>query len=554
LFLVGDHAAAPPPAVGSRLVVAEFTNRTGDPRLDAVGFMAADWITEGLQRTSAGEVVPMLTALEASRYLRARAESIPGKTLGALRDETGADVVVAGSYYQHGDTLSFQSQITDARIGRVLAAIGPIAAPASNPVQAISELRTRTMGFLASTKDERLTSSAGLDPAPPTYEAYQEFSTGMLGYLGSDFEVATAHLSRAYALDSTYPNPLLFASISLSNQSRYREADSVAQILAGRRNRLSPFYQDWLEYRLALLAGDRPRALTAVRRVASHAPGTKATYNLAVEAFENGYLDESIAALRSLEPDHGAMRGWIPYWELLGAAHHLKGDFRGELSAGAEARTRYPGRLSALVPSVRALTALGRDSELQRLLGQAAAMGRDPYGTTLGGLLHQAGEEALAHGRPLASNAHFLQSRQWYNDRMRGPAATRADTVAAASLAYELRQWDEAAELLGPDPKGPAELGLAGRIAARRGRADEARTIASRLAADRRPYQFGGPSLAEARIAGVLRDTVMTLRALANAFKAGREYDLWIHRTPEFAWLRSNPAFQQLVGPKPRSD
>ena len=38
-------------------------------------------------------------------------------------DETGAAVVVAGSYYQNGDTLTFQSQITDARISRVLAAL-----------------------------------------------------------------------------------------------------------------------------------------------------------------------------------------------------------------------------------------------------------------------------------------------------------------------------------------------------------------------------------------------------------------------------------------------
>lgn len=107
--------------------------------------------------------------------------------------------------------------------------------------------------------------------------------------------------------------------------------------------------------------------------------------------------------------------------------------------------------------------------------------------------------------------------------------------------------------MIGLDPRGPEEVGLAGRVAARLGRTDEARAIAARLVAERRPYQFGGPALAEARIAGVLRDTVMTLRALANAFKDGQEYDLWIHRTPEFAWLRSNAEFKQLVEPKLRS-
>ena len=98
----------------------------------------------------------------------------------------------------------------------------------------------------------------------------------------------------------------------------------------------------------------------------------------------------------------------------------------------------------------------------------------------------------------------------------------------------------------------PEEIGLAGRVAVRLGRGGAARTLAARLAADHRPYQFGRPALAEARIAGALRDTVLTLKALAEAFKDGREYDLWIHRTPEFAWLRHEPAFQALVRLKSR--
>jgi hypothetical protein len=248
------------------------------------------------------------------------------------------------------------------------------------------------------------------------------------------------------------------------------------------------------------------------------------------------------------------MRGWLPYWELLGAAHHLGGDFRAEFDAGAESRKRYPDRLSALIPAVRALTALGRDRELERLIREADRMGPDPYGTTLGGLLRQAGEEALAHGRPVMSTALFLRSQRWYVRRIQGPDASRADTLAAAELAYDLGQLGQAAGLLGAGREAPEEIGLAGRIAARLGRSDEARALAARLEADHRPYQIGRPSLAAARIGGALRDTVMTLRALANAFMAGREYDLWIHRTPEFAWLRPNREFQLLVRPKRRSD
>ena len=539
-------------ATHDRVAVAEFVNRTGDSKLDAVGFMAADWITEGLQRTRTIEVVPMLSALEASLYVRARAESgpAPPNTLGVMRAETGADIVVSGSFYRSGDTLTFQSQVTDVRLGKVLVAIGPVLAPVANPVLAIGELRTRAMGFLASANDERLAASAGLEGAPPTYEAYQEFSAGMFGYVSSDFESASAHLMQAYQSDSTYPTPLLFASISLSNQGRNREADSVAHILDRMRGRLNPFYQDWLDYRLAYLAGDRPRALLAVRRLAGRAPGTKATYNLAVEALENGYLDEAISALKSLPPDRGPMRGWIPYWELLGTAYHLKGDYKAELRVGAQARSKYPGRLFALLPSVRALAALARTSELDALLRQAGDLGRDPYGTSPGSVLREAGDESLAHGQAAAARTYFARSLRWYTDRMNGHSASHADSMVTANLFYALGAWKESVALVGPTPAASEDIGLLGLLEVRLGRSDEGRRIALRLGADRSPYQFGGGFLAQARIAGLLRDTMMALNAVENAFKAGREYDLWIHRTPELALLRSNRRFQDLVTPK----
>jgi hypothetical protein len=44
--------------VSDRVVVAAFENRTGDESFDAIGQMAADWITQGLSQTDVVEVVP----------------------------------------------------------------------------------------------------------------------------------------------------------------------------------------------------------------------------------------------------------------------------------------------------------------------------------------------------------------------------------------------------------------------------------------------------------------------------------------------------------------
>jgi len=287
-----------------------------------------------------------------------------------------------------------------------------------------------------------------------------------------------------------------------------------------------------------------------VRRLASHAPGTKATYNLGVEALEDGHVDEAIRALTSLTPDRGAMRGWAAYWELLGTAYHLKGEYKAELRAGEEARSRYPTRLFPLLPSVRALAAMGRDAELDRLLDESATLSGDPAGTSVGALLREAGDEALAHGQADAAKTYFVRGLQWYTDRSRDAGVTHADSIATANILYALGRWKEADALVEPNTEAAEEIGLLGLIAVKLGRPQEARAIESRLARDRRPYQFGAPYLAEARIAGLLRDTVTALEALRNAFKAGRQYDLWIHRTPELAVLRSNPEFQELVRPK----
>ncbi|MBA4156953.1 MAG: hypothetical protein H0X65_05700, partial [Gemmatimonadetes bacterium] len=124
-----------PPLNPRRVVVAPFENRTGDPALDPVASMTADWIIQGLSGRGALEVVPVTAALTSARYL-----SVAGSPAAAERDprplarETGAGTAVSGSYYRQGDSLHFQARITDAASGRLLAAIGSEAAAVETPL------------------------------------------------------------------------------------------------------------------------------------------------------------------------------------------------------------------------------------------------------------------------------------------------------------------------------------------------------------------------------------------------------------------------------------
>jgi hypothetical protein len=354
----------------------------------------------------------------------------------------------------------------------------------------------------------------------------------------------------AYRRDTTFEAALLFASISLSNVAEYRQADSLLERLSGKRSELTSYQQAWLDYRRALMAGQRRAALSAVRALDSLDPGSKATYNHAVEALENGYVEEAVATLRSLSPDHGAMRGWVPYFEVLGTAYHLLGRFSDELAVGEDARRRFPDRRYALLPSVRALAALGQIPALEDLLSRAMALPTAQSGTTMPELFLEAADELGAHGdRGEAAKlyARALQS----NARLNVGNEDQQFLLLKAHAERGLDQWSEVERtsraLMRYDSSAAEYLGLLGTAVAHLGRRQEAEKIIATLASDRRPYQFGVPQLAQARIATALGDNTAAIAYLTQSFAAGRQFDLWIHRDSDFDPLRPLQQFQKLV-------
>jgi len=534
----------------TRVAVANFTNYTRDPARDDIGFMALDDITEGLQRLSSLSVVPIDAVVAASRVVDVTHMDTAQTKLADFSRETGATAVLSGSYYLSGDTLTFHARVVDTKNRKVLVVIGPFTAPVTHPERAVAQIRTRAMGYFATTSDDRLAGKEESREGPPTYEAYRAFSSGMSSYMLSRYEEALTNFKAAITRDSTFATPRLFASICLSNIGRYAEADSVAHQLALMRDRLNPYYQDWLDFRLAFLAGDNQKALRFVRLIAARAPGTKATYNWAVAAQESGYIDEALRAIKSLSPDRGAMREWVPYWDELGISYHLKGDYSAELAAGKEARTRYPDRQYALVPSIRANAALGRVDSVKALLMRAANLPDDAPASTLGSLYRTAGEELRAHGNATAAERMFAESAAWYTRRLDARSPSGPDSLAAARALYDAARLSEAAKLLPQNDSEAESIGLAGLIAVGQHRTADAKAAMSRLDADVRPYQGGAPRVASARIAALLGDSAAAIASIRDAFADGKEFGLWLHRTAEFASLRTNREFIAISSPR----
>ena len=552
----GAHPTEPPtpglPPRAKRVVVAEFTNQTKQRELDYLGVMAADWITVGLQRTGFVDVVPTPTALQASRFVDAEAAEHKGvDPVRQLANETNAGIVVTGYYYRVHDRLEIQIQVTNADSAKLIDGIGPIDADLDAPSDAIVDAKSRVMGLLSTALDSRLASSVEMNAHPPTFEAYRDFAEGLDAYVRNDFSVAASRFANAFGRDTTFSPALLMASISYSNGGAYARADSILDALSGSLDQLDPHDRDWFEYRRSLLKGDRAGALRAVRAIAAIEPGTKATYNLAVEAMQNGYLHEAEKALLGLPPDRGAMRGWAPYWDVLGRIQHLLGHYQDELATGKRGREAFPTRIYTLGPTIRALAALGRVDDLRRVLGESTRLPIDPAGTTPADLALAAGLELRAHDHAQPVSSVLNAGISWLDDRSRTAPLSRAERFTRGRLLYALGRWKEAEgvgdSLVSADFTNADYLGLRGASAARVHDTVTARRDLSRLEAFPRSYNLGVASFAAARVAAVLgqRDTAVAL--LRRSLAEGHEYDVWAHREPDLESLHSLPEYQAMV-------
>jgi TolB-like protein len=522
-----------------RIAVQVFDNRTGQAKQDALGFMAADWITEGLQRTGTVDVVPTVTALAAARSMQAASDTAdPVRTLAR---ETGATLIVSGTIYQDSDTLVVQAQLANAAAGRLIGAVEPIRVGRNRPAQALKELRTRLMGLLALSLDDRVL----LGEQPPTYDAYAAFSEGMNAYIRSDFGSALTSYARAYQADTTFVLPLLYASFCRVNLGQPAQADSVLRIVSRQRERLSEYDRSMLDYQRAELEGRDAEALSAVRRAAELAPLSKATYNFAVTAFEAREPFAAESALRRLPTDVGPMRGWFEYWELLTSALHAQGKHRPELAFALEARRRFPARIEAYVAEARALGAERRSSQLEALWREAGTQSRfTPSDRSW--LALETGSELWAHGDSSGARAWFERTLAF--DRSGVTTEGRWNMAqAAARLGRREQAENLGASVVAEDStRRVAYQGLLGVVVEGAGQLDRARSLVDQLAGDERPYDFGVPQFEAGRVAAAAGDVEGATRLLGRALDRGYPYNLQLHRDPALIGLRRLPIMRRL--------
>jgi tetratricopeptide (TPR) repeat protein/TolB-like protein len=538
-----------------RVVVAPLTNHTGDSALTGVGALAADWIAQGLMRTTQFEVVDPRTASVASRIV----EHIPtlfrdGNRAIAVAEETGSGTVLSGDLFREGDTLRVLIQIIDVATRKVVRTVGPVNGPANAPSRLVANLGERVVAAVATAVDTVSRGfSAGLG-IPPSYEAYTEMSRGWESFFRGDYDDTFQRLDHASSLDTTYMAPLLMRAYVETRLDHWPVVDTLVRRLTAHQRTLTPAERAVLNGLKADLRGDLWGRLRAARELMALTPTSVEGYTLAAStALMINRPRESLMILSKVDPDRGLLLVAPFYWESHTAALHRLGERAAEVESARRAVRRFPDRFWTHVNLLLALAAAGDVKGARRELPRATR--DDPYVSNPRQASFWVWRELRAHG-------HDAAAARWLENLVEETPAASGDTSLAGrimegDIQYAARQWENArghyAQALVQSPGNPRLLGRLGATAARMGDRIEALRLARELAGLSDPYLFGSHTYARARITAALGDRADAVELLQEAWIQGRSITFDgrevedVHSDPAFESLREFVPFQALM-------
>ncbi|MCZ6917999.1 MAG: serine/threonine-protein kinase [Gemmatimonadetes bacterium] len=546
LFLPERGGAATP----ERVVVALFENQTGDPGLAHIGWMASDWITQGLAQTGVLDVAVAREGLTAA----AGGTQSEDTRLRALAAETESQIVVSGAYYRQGDSLRFLARITDPAQGVVLLSVSPVAAPLDDPLVGVEVLRQRVMGALATIVDNRLRASARAFSQPPRYDAYREYVQGMTEFMRINQPSAIRHFLRAAELDSTLASATIFAAFVYGTMALWTQADSLARIVERSSDELAPLDRSQLDWVLAIAGGDVDGGLVAMR-AAAEISGAESHIMLAITAGWARRPQEALDALREVDPERGFARDFILYWNFVADALHALGRHREELAQAREGRRRLPDKRNVLMSEMRALATMGDSSILDSLWDLYDALPPQPqFALFTGDVMRLAALEARAHGHEMLAEATLERALQWYRALPANTLQQEGYRYGYARVLYATGAYQDAKALFGElarlQPDSVGYLGYVAAAAARLGDRNEAIRISEELRQSERPSSHGAVVFWRARIASTLGDHPGAMGYLRQSVVQGRRFQGDEHFMTDLQDMRDYPPFVQWLRPR----
>jgi TolB-like protein len=428
------------PESARRVVIAPFENRTGDPRLDALGTMTADWITDGLSRTGLVSVIDPGTAFFAARDAHERTGSVSGSSTAvrAISLATDADIVATGDYFRRGDSLEFHARVSDARNERIIASMEPVMVAVESPTSAVEVVRQRVLGILARELDPRLSEVTETQSEPPTFDAYRAYTLGLQFFTHRDYRNAAVQFRSAYGIDTSFAAALIWTSVAYD----YAEENpnvlrALLDTLLPKRGELTTLDAYALDAMRASYAGWLDSSITAAKAAAAIAPQSQWVFNAASWSIYANRPHEAIVLLERLDPMRGWLKGWSYYWIRLSDAKHMVGNYRGE-SEAIERGLRVAWSDDNLqLRRMRSLAVQGRYQELDQDVNALLASSDTSAANRIVLLLY----ELRAHGHYIQAERLFARALPYFASKWRTrPAAG----FAFGELLFLSERWKEA--------------------------------------------------------------------------------------------------------------
>jgi len=531
------------PALDANMVaVIPFENLTGDSQLEYVGRIASDWIMEGIAQTNAANVVASTAVAFAIGGEKEKSTDIVRRIASVTRAAT----VVTGTISRFGDSLRVQASVVDARNGKLISTVPPVAGPASDPLIVLSGVRERLLGAIVSGDAAR---GVTLRAIPPKYSAYNEYIKGLERFRRDQIG-SRGFFRRAIALDSSFAAPYVWLAATFVNAGARDSAQALVLHIDAIRDRLSPTDRLMADYIHAMIDNDREAGLPITQELYARTADPFFSYLIGYNA--NAILRPDIAIPAFARSDSSsAATGWTGQIINAAEALHQSGDHAGELAQLERGRRLYPSYALVLNNMLRPLAALRKGERAIALADTILRSETDTVGTDRLNAVLTGITEFRAHGDTATANAMAKLALAWCaSHRTANPTSER--DVAEARVLLLSGLADSAMILLQRatrDTTNVTAAGYLGLLAARAGNRDRTRAIADSLGALKRPFLLGANTYWRAVILGELGEREQSVVLLRQSHREGQNLNTW-HRAEPLASLRGYAPFEAMITPR----
>jgi tetratricopeptide (TPR) repeat protein len=276
--------------------------------------------------------------------------------------------------------------------------------------EAVEQVRRHITIAIAMHVDPALTAWAGTEGKPPVrFDAYQEFADGMTAFVRGiageseasrnidGFTAASAHLQRAFQLDSTYYIAALWWFWSRENVGDRFGADSVLRILEPHRTSMSPYERVLYDYNVAVVHGTPEERYQLDEKLVYFAPASEFLFCRARDALESGHPVEAMDVLERLDDTYSWVRLMAPPRGFRVRALVQQREYTRATDLARQIHKESPGEVSSAYPALDALRALNRLDDVERWVAHSPE--RDDEPEPPANLLLYAGLHLQAAGR-----------------------------------------------------------------------------------------------------------------------------------------------------------